>query len=480
MSESTFIGRETELQHLNDLLTKKTASLVVIKGRRRIGKSRLVEEFARDKTFYHFSGLAPVEGITAQHQRDEFAARLNQQTGLPEINTNDWSKLFALLYERAKTGRVIIFLDEITWMAQDDPSFLPKLKNAWDLYYKKNAQLILILCSSISAWIEKNIVSSTGYFGRITQKITLRELPLSQCDALLSAVGFKRSAYEKFLILSLTGGIPWYIEQINPSYSAMDNIKRLCFEPEALMVEEHHHIFHDLFGKKSEIYQKITQFLAAGAAEYAAIVEGIGYPSSGALSTYLEELMISGYISREHSWSFKTGKEATILTYRLSDNYLRFYYKYIYSKINKINSGQYKAFNITHLPSWESMMGLQFENLVLNNRNLIQQALRLHPEDIVADNPYYQRQTVRARGCQIDYLIQTRFNTLFLCEIKFSKDPIKATVISEMKERIKALAVPRGYACMPVLIHMNGVMESVIEADYFFKCIDFSSFFSQE
>jgi uncharacterized protein len=476
MAEIKFIGREIELQHLNDLLMKKTASLVVIKGRRRIGKSRLVEEFARGKLFYHFSGLAPIEGVTAQHQRDEFSYLLNQQTGLPEIQTTDWSKLFSLLNERTKKGRVIIFLDEITWMAQDDPSFLPKLKNAWDLYYKKNPQLILILCGSISAWIEKNIVSSTGYFGRITQKITLRELSIQQCDGLLKAVGFKRSAYEKFLILSLTGGVPWYIEQINPGYSAADNIKRLCFEPEALMVEEHHHIFHDLFGKKSAIYQKITQFLSSGAAEYKAIAKGIQYSNSGALSRYLDELMISGYINREHSWSFKTGKESKIVTYRLSDNYLRFYYKYIHSKINKINNGQYKDINVTHLKSWEAMMSLQFENLVLNNKNVIHQALRLHPEDITADNPYYQRQTARHKGCQIDYLIQTRFNTLFVCEIKFSKHEIKASVISEVKERIRRLAVPRGYSCMPVLIHINGVMESVIDSDYFFECIDFSEF----
>lgn len=125
------------MQHLNDLLIKKTASLVVIKGRRRIGKSRLVEEFAPGKLFYRFSGLAPIGGITAEHQRKGFAYLLNQQTGLPEIQMTDWSKLFSLLYERAKVGRVIIFFDEITWMAQGDPNFLPKLKNAWDLYCKK-------------------------------------------------------------------------------------------------------------------------------------------------------------------------------------------------------------------------------------------------------------------------------------------------------------------------------------------------------
>lgn len=341
---------------------------------------------------------------------------------------------------------------------------------------QKNPQLILILCGSISAWIEKNIVSSTGYFGRITREITLRELSIQQCNELLNAIGFKSSGYEKFLILSLTGGIPWYIEQINLGYSAADNIKKLCFEPEALMVEEHPHIFHDLFGKKSRIYEKITQFLSSGSAEYKVIAEGIGYSTSGALGRYLGELMISGYISCHPNWSFKTGKESKILIYRLSDNYLRFYYKYIHSKIDKINNNQYKEINITNLKSWEAMMSLEFENLVLNNKSLIHKALRLHPEDIVADNPYYQRQTVRHQGCQVDYLIKTRFNALFICKIKFSTREIKLPVISEVKERIKRLAIPRGYSCVPVLIHVNGVVESVIDSDYFFECIDFNDF----
>jgi len=476
MNTSNFIGRKEELNQLKNLLSKKTASLVVIKGRRRIGKSRLVEEFANGHTFYRFEGLAPIDGITSQNQRNEFAYQLNQQTNLPEINTDDWSKLFSLLHERIHTGRVIILFDEITWMAHNDPTFLPKLKSAWDLYYKKNPKLIFILCGSISSWIEKNIISSTGYFGRISQKLTLRDLPIQDCNSLLTAVGFRRSSYEKFLMLSLTGGIPWYIEQINPSYSATDNIKNLCFRPDSLMLEEHTHIFHDLFGKKSRIYEKITQHLAKGAATYKEISTGIGYTSSGALTEYLNELITSGYISRDHSWSIKTAKESKIFTYRLSDNYLRFYYKYIHNKINQINKGQYKDTNITSLTAWESMMGLQFENLILNNRKLIHKKLRIHPEDIIADNPYFQRKNARQKGCQIDYLIQTKFNTLFVCEIKFSKKEIKPIVTSEVQEKIKRFSVPRGFSCVPVLIHVNGITEKLEEADYFIECIDFSEF----
>lgn len=480
MDNIKFIGRRAELQSLKDLLKRKTSSLVVIKGRRRIGKTRLIEEFSKGEPFLRFIGLAPTKGVTAQSQRDEFARLLSQQTDLPEIKTDDWAKLFALLAEKIKKGRFIILFDEITWMAHDDPTFLSKLKNAWELYYQKNPKLILVLCGSISAWIEKNILSSTGYFGRISKKITLKELTIYQSNQLLHAAGFNRSPYEKFLYLSLTGGIPWYIELINPAYSAADNIKSLCFVPDGILVDEHKYIFHDLFGNRSEVYEKITRFLADRAAEYTQVVKGINYTSGGILSDYLDELIEAGYISRSFSWEFKTGKERKISLYRLSDNYLRFYYKYIQPKLRLIQKGQYRNTLITSLPGWNTIIGFQFESLVLKNRLLIQQKLRLAPENIIADDIYYQRETKRFSGCQIDYLIQTHTNTLFVCEIKFSQNELKTSIIKEVKNKIAKLSVPRNFVCIPVLIHVNGVSDEIMEANYFFEIIDFSQFLTDE
>ncbi len=473
MTDSKFIGREAELQALNDLLIKKTASLVVIKGRRRIGKTRLIEEFAKGKTFLRFIGLPPAEGITAQSQRDEFSLHLSHQTGLPEIKIDDWSKLFELLAERTKKGSIVLLFDEITWMAHNDPTFLSKLKNAWELYFSKNPKLILILCGSISAWIEKNVLSSTGYLGRISKKITLQELPLHQCNQLLESMGFKRSAHEKFLILSLTGGIPWYIELLNQKLSAQENIKNLCFDPDGILVEEHKYIFHDLFGARSQIYEKITQYLAKRPCEFSEIAKGINYSSSGTLSEYLDELIESKYLTRHFTWTFKTGLEKSISIYRLSDNYLRFFYRYIQPKLNQILKGQYQDISISTLPGWQSIMGFQFESLVLNNRKLIQKQLRILPEEIVADNPYYQKKTKKLPGCQVDYLIQTRTNTLFVCEIKFSAKELTKTVIEEVQQKINNLSVPKNFTCVPVIIHVNGINDEVIETQYFYKIIDF-------
>ncbi len=466
-----FVGREKELSQLEELQNKKIASLVVIKGRRRVGKSRLLEHFTQDKKVLWFAGLAPHPTVSAAQQRIEFQTQLARQTTASDVATENWSLLFEELARQVQPGMTIV-LDEITWMSHNDPTFLPKLKNLWDLHLSKVEGLLVILCGSVSSWIEKNIVSSTAFFGRISKKITVDELSLQESNLLLEKIGFKRSPMEKFLLLSLVGGIPWYIEQINPALSAPANIQRLCFDPDGLLVDEHRHIFHDLFGKRSDIYGKITEFLASGASAYKEIAAGVGYGNGGTLSQYLDELVASGYISRDAHWSFKTGKFSAKAAYRLSDNYLRFYYKYIKPRIGQISQGLFVNEDVTALPGWNAVMGLQFENLVLRNKRTITTILGLQSRDIVSANQYFQRKTKSREGTQIDLLVQTQLNTLFICEVKFSKREIGSSVIEETKEKVARLEKPKGFTCVPVLIHASGVTEAVDDSGYFYKMIN--------
>ncbi len=153
---------------------------------------------------------------------------------------------------------------------------------------------------------------------------------------------------------------------------------------------------------------------------------------------------------------------------------MRFYLKYIEKNKSKIEGNHFDNISLSALPGLEGMMGLQFENLALNNRKFIWEKLHIYPESIVTDNPYFQRPQLRKKGCQIDYLIQTRTNLLYACELKFSKQEIKSDVISEVKQKLEQFYLPRGFSIMPVLIHVNGVSESVNEAQYFSHIINFS------
>lgn len=474
---ANFIGRQEELERLIETTAKNTASFIVVKGRRRIGKSRLIEEFSKQfKQYYSFVGLPPEKETTARHQLDEFSRQLAQNFNIPFAQYNDWSDVLWAVGDRVKSGKILVFFDEISWMGSLDPTFLGKIKNFWDQYLKKNDKLVFVVCGSASAWIEKNILSSTGFVGRISFTLTLRELPLHDCDQFWPK---NISAYEKFKVLAVTGGIPKYLEEINPKLSAEDNIKKLCFTEGGILVEEFEQIFSDIFLRDSETYKKIVKILSSGSKEQSEIQKALHLKTPGRIAEYLWELELAGFIARDHTWNVKTGMDSKLSKYRLKDNYLRFYLKYIDKNLGKINRGIYALKSLSSLTEWPIMMGLQFENLVLSNRNAIHRILKINPTDIVSENPYFQHKSYRYQGCQIDYMIQTKFNTLYVIEIKFSKNEIESSIIKKVQSKIDVLQYAKSFSRRPVLIHLNGVKNEVLESDYFAAIIDMSILFKK-
>ena len=471
MKPSQFIGREAEMNRLKGLLEKRSSSLIVVRGRRRIGKSRLLAEFGKEMKSFFFSGNPPVRKTTAQTQRDNFALQL-ARAGIPGVKPDDWSNLFWHLSEKTKKGRVLIVLDEISWLGGKDPHFLGHLKTAWVMYFSKNPHLVIALCGSVSSWIEKNILSSTGFLGRITLDLVLDELPLEVCNEFWHPKEKRITPYEKFKLLSVTGGVPLYLEQIKPNLSAEKNIQDLCFSKGGLLVREFDEIFSDLFSRTKARHKEIVVSLANGPKELMQICKELGKSVGGIFSKHLDELVKAGFVKRDFTWNLKSGKEQKLSRYRLSDNYLRFYLKYIAPHRSTIEKESFSTL-ITQLPGWEGIMGLQFENLVVHNRKTLWKILGIAPEEIVMEGPFFQSSTIKQPGCQIDYMIQTRFHTLYLCEIKFSKDAVGNKVIGEMEKKRQNLKVPRNFSIRPVLIHVNGVEERVIDERYFDKIVDF-------
>lgn len=467
-----FVGREIELKRLEELSRSGRACLVVIKGRRRIGKSRLAEEFGKGKVFLPFSGLPPVRGVSAQEQRDSFARALGLFFHVPSFTFTDWSDGFGHLTRFLTEKPTVILFDEISWMGSKDPTFIPKLKVWWDLVLQKYPSVVLILCGSISTWIEKNIINSTALFGRISLYLELGELPIGKCKELLRLQGFKGSDHDVFKMLSVVGGVPWYLEQMQGGQGADENIKRLCFEKGGLLVHEFDRIFNDLFSSRGEIYRKIIQLLSQGMKDRKALQKGLGYAASGTFSGHLKALETCGFISKHPDWSLKTGKGGKVTHYRLSDNYLRFFTHYIEPNMSKIEQGTFFDVPLSSLQGIEPMMGFQLENLLLKNRPLLFRALGLHAQDVVNDNPFSQKATERKRGCQIDYLIQTNSNTLLICEIKMRRRELGLEVVEEMKAKIASLRPPKGFGVAPVLLHLGPVSDALLSSRYFYRIID--------
>ncbi|MBS3921530.1 MAG: AAA family ATPase [Nitrosarchaeum sp.] len=473
MKTAQFVGREAEMARLKGLLSTRSANLIVVRGRRRIGKSRLLAEFGKEIRSYFFSGNPPASKITAQSQRVVFVKQL-ERNGIPGVQPDDWGNIFWHLSKHTQKGRVLIVFDEISWMGGKDPEFLGHLKTAWDMYFSKNPHLVFALCGSISSWIEKNILSNTGFLGRIIIDMVLEELPLKTCNAFWHPKEMRITAYEKFKVLSVTGGVPFYLEHIKPHLSAEQNIRDLCFSKGGLLVREFDEIFSDLFSRRKGTHKEIVTCLASGPKELPEIYKELGKSGGGLYSQYLDELVKAGFVRREFTWDLKSGKYRKLSRYRLSDNYLRFYLKYISPNRAKIEQEKVPESMLNNLPNWEGVMGLQFENLVTHNYKTLWEMLNVSAEEVVMDGPFFQSPTTKQQGCQIDYMIQTRFHTLYLCEVKFKKDKIEKKILDEMEEKRTRLIIPRHFSIRPILIHVNGVDESVLDAGYFDKIIDFS------
>lgn len=485
-SVQPFIGRANELQKLRDLAYRRQSSIVVIKGRRRIGKSRLAAEFARGKKFLSFTGLAPELGLTDQSQRDFFARQLSQIYGLPLMTFVDWTDaLNNLSYHLTEEPTVILF-DEISWMATKDPTFIPKLKAWWDLDIQNRSNITLIFCGSISTWIDENILKSTSFFGRVSMILELKPLSIKESASLMRKRGFKGSSFELYKILAVTGGVPWYLEQFLPHITVDQNIHRLCFEETGLLTVEFDRIFHDLFHQRGAIYKDILVQLRDGMKFLSEIREALDYPKSGTLSVLMDHLITSGFVTKHAQWSLKTGKERRQSLYRINDPYIRFYFKYIEPNLSKIKKGVYLESDLTTLPGYDSLIGFQMECLLLQNRRDLLGSIGLNSVDCLFDNPYFYpsskgSETVTdKKGCQIDYLIQTRSKNLYVCEIKFRRKELKMDVIDEVNEKIKALSVPKGLGCVPILFHIGGVSDSVIDAQYFYRIIDLADFVKED
>lgn len=468
---NTFFGREAELRDLEELWRKPGASLVVCRGRRRIGKSTLVEQFAkRGKCrFLKFEGKMPEPGQCNRDQLDEFCRALSAQTSMPRATVADWGSAFALL-DRTLAGnrKTVVLLDEISWMGRHDPGFAGDLKIAWDNLFRKHPRLVFVLCGSVSAWIADNILNSTGFVGRVSRDIVVRELPLRDCLGFWGARAGRTATREIVDVLSVTGGVPKYLEEIDPSLSADENLKRLCFRPSGPLVHEFRQIFHDVFGENAAAKGDILRALADAPKGVAELAAALGTTRGGHLSRNLEELELAGFVARDSGLNPATGKRARQDRYRVSDNYTRFFLRYVEPQLPEIEGGRYEFASLGTLPGWETMLGLQFENLVLNHAMELVPFLHLDGVPILSAAPFRSAGDKRGEGVQIDLLLQTRKSAVVV-EIKRQRE-IGEEVEEEVARKVARLPVSRERSVRTALVY-EGRLAPVVRGNAWFDAL---------
>lgn len=473
-----FFGREDDLLQLGRLWRKPVPSLVTCRGRRRIGKSTLIEEFAaRSRArLLEIEGLPPQPNQTNQDQLNHFADQLREQSDWAGGGFASWYEAMLALDGVLGDEKTVVLLDEISWMGAHDENFPGVLKTAWDRHFKKHPHLVFVLCGSVSTWIQENILNSTGFVGRAALNLVVGELPLRDCLKFWGAAADRLVPREILDVLSVTGGVPRYLEEIDPALSAVENIQNLCFSPKALLRDDFSKIFNSVFGQNAVVKQRILAALARSPMTVSEIAEEIGMEKCGAISKHLEQLSIAGFVMAESGMNPLTQKPAKNIRHRIRDNYSRFYLKYIATNAAMIDRDAFKCTTLEALPGWDSLMGYQFENLVINNLPSLLPHLGLGRALLCSAAPFRQQPTARKKGCQIDLLLQTE-SAAYIVEIKRRRE-IGPEIEQEMREKVERLAVRRGVSVRTALVYEGRLSPRLEATAYLDQLVDFSSLLS--
>ncbi len=466
-----FVGRLEELDLLRGLWNKVTkTSLVTVRGRRRIGKSTLVEHFAEvsNARFVKIEGLSPRTARSNLDQLKAFYSQLQLQSG-KTYEVGDWLKAFKDVDDEIDDRqRTVLLLDEISWMAYYDDSFPGLLKIAWDNFFHRHPNLVLFLCGSVSSWIRQNILEDGGFLGRPSADIMLKELPAKDCMSFWGGALKHLSSRELFDMLSVCGGVPRYLEEIDPSIAVDESLRKSCFTPGGYLFKDFDLMFDELYDKSSCERKAVLTALAAKPMTVSEVAASLGKSRNGHLAEMLKDLVQAGFLAQERGINPQTGELRQEIRYRICDNYVRFYLHTILPRRAMIEDGTYRFESLERLPGWESILGFQFENLVLGSLPLLVARLHLDKSRILSMAPYRKYSREGGRGCQIDCLIQTK-RSVYVVEIK-RRAQIGAEIIDEVDEKIRRLGYLDRMSIRPVLVY-DGKLSQMVEEDGYFTAV---------
>ena len=411
------VGRKEEIEILEDLLVSGRPEFLALYGRRRVGKTYLIKEFFHDTFSFYATGLQ--NGDKKQQLRafrESLAEYGDEQRTIPKDWFEAFSRLRSLLEQKTvireyKSGRKIVFLDEMPWMDTPRSDFKSAFDYFWNSWGSSQKDLLLIICGSATSWIINNVVKNTGgLYNRLTRQIRLMPFRLSECESFFSANGMNFTRKQIIECYMVFGGIPYYLNYIKPQYSIPQNIQSLFFEENSPLKYEFNQLFQALFHNADkyisiirELSQKNSGMTRAGLIETGKTIEGKD------LTRCLEDLEQCGFIRRFTDFSSeKNGGH-----FQLIDPLCLFHLTFLDNK--RITSW------IDHYntPGWYAWCGLAFERVCFQHIPQIKQSLGISG---ISSNVFSWKSKHTQPGAQIDMLIDRKDDVINLCEMKYSQD----------------------------------------------------------
>lgn len=420
------IGRHKEQIWLTNDFKNSASSLIVCYGRRRIGKSYLIDQHLIKKGGFKYEGI---EGLDADKQIEIFAEELKKKYKITEsdaLKMTSWNAcLSELTKQLKKTKKTVLFFDEFQWMATGRTSLVSLLKKYWDNDWKK-LKIQLILCGSISSYMVNKVIKSKALYGRITAQLKISFLQINE-DALF----FKKniSDYDKLRYLSVFGGIPKYLIDINQSLSFEKNIQNLFFKNEAILIHEYERIFYSQF-KEHRFYEKIIEFLATGPKQLNEIANKVKMQSGGGLKSYLTNLENAQFVTSYYS--NPNNIKSKLISYRITDPLLYFHLFFIKKNLGLIQNSKnpVETFHKVVSKKIDLYTGLAFENFCRISAYELAQKMKFS-EHVVSFGPFNQKNKF-----QIDLVYFRNDNIIVICEIKFTNQPVGPKIIIDVEKKI--------------------------------------------
>lgn len=432
------IGREKEQSLLKELLTSRESEFVALYGRRRVGKTFLVETVYKKEIVFSITGLNKVNKTL---QLENFTNVLNAQlSGTAQIPTppKSWLKAFNILRQYLeglkRKGKMVVFIDELPWLSTPKSGFLPALENFWNSWAAKRSDVILLVCGSAASWMISNIVRSRGgLHNRITKRIRLLPFNLYETECYLKSRNIQLERYDILQLYMVMGGVPHYLKEVRRGQSATQVIDEVCFSKDGLLRDEFLNLYEGLFNK-AERYLNVVRALAKHpkGLTRSELMKITKLSSGGTTTKIFDSLEESGFIIKY----LPIGKNLKQALYKLSDPYSAFYLKFI---ANSRASGEGTWMKKSTSASWKSWSGFAFESLCLAHIPQIKNALKIGGI-YTEESSWRKTGTAKTTGAQIDLVIDRNDNVINICEIKYAQGEftIAKKYAEELRTKINA------------------------------------------
>lgn len=416
------IGRRDEINELNNLYNNGKAELVAIYGRRRVGKTFLVDQVFKGKFTFKHAGLSPVEtgemkgGSPLRKQLKHFYNSLIMQGMKKSRCPSDWLDAFLLLeqfLESKDTGeRILVFLDELPWLDTQRSGFVTAFEGFWNNWGCHKENLMVVVCGSSTTWImDKLINSHGGLYNRVTHEIKLSPFTLRECEEYFISENIKFSKYDIVCAYMILGGIPYYLSYFKRGLGLPQNIDNMFFSRGAKLKFEYDRLFGSVFNRP-EMMRNIVEVLSGKNCGYTRneIAAKTGYTIGGSLTDVLNALIASDFVIKYVPF----GMSKRDVYYKLVDPFCMFYIKFVEGQSSLNNFFWMHNHLSQSIVSWR---GFAFENVCFNHIEQIKQALGI--SGISSKQSAWSKRPDDEVGTQIDMIIERKDNIVNMCEMKF-------------------------------------------------------------